>query len=82
MAKIKNKGKIKQLPKNPKTFNNPKTVSKKENKLPYFVLFGIIIFTAILYSKSLSNGFVNWDDKEFFIQNNFCLLYTSDAADE
>jgi protein O-mannosyl-transferase len=42
---------------------------KKENNTRFYVLFGILFLTIIIFSNSLNNGFTNWDDSNYIIDN-------------
>ena len=60
--------------------NKPRTTTKSsqqkksapgDKRKNLFFLGGIIVFSAFLYSNSLNNGFVNWDDYQFIFENPF-----------
>jgi len=58
-----NKG-IHQTPKNI-------AVNTKLSKQTIYILFGIILLTAIAFSNSIKGEFLNWDDKDFIVENSY-----------
>jgi protein O-mannosyl-transferase len=70
MAERLNRTYKKNNSKNSKNDIKPGFYNKKDDYLLYLPLLGIIIYTAILYFKSINNGFVNWDDSQYFFENN------------
>ena len=48
-------------------------VNKKEYSvnIPKWSVIAVLAFTAILYIKVLFNGFNNWDDNFYILENNF-----------
>jgi len=54
-------------------YNNMKNSDKKkitkENNSQLYVLAGIIFLTILVYANSLPNGFTNWDDTSYIIDN-------------
>ena len=45
-----------------------KKLDKENNKQVYF-LSGLILLTILVFANSLSNGFTNWDDSSYIIEN-------------
>jgi tetratricopeptide (TPR) repeat protein len=42
----------------------------KSKLLPTLAIIGVLIFTGIIFSSALDNGFVNWDDDKNFYENS------------
>ena len=54
-----------------KNIGNQKKKVKDSSLLGKYGLIGLLIWTAIIYIPSLSNGFVNWDDPTYVLDNAF-----------
>jgi protein O-mannosyl-transferase len=52
-----------------KNTDKKKNLKSKENNTQFYVLAGIILLTIIVFSNSLLNGFTNWDDTSYIIDN-------------
>jgi len=50
-----------------------KPLVKKEKSTGFYkwAPIAILIFTALVYSKAINNGFVGWDDNDYIIRNTF-----------
>jgi Tfp pilus assembly protein PilF len=46
-------------------FNGPSTRAPR----PVFLIFGILLLTFLAFSPALHNGFTNWDDPEYLLEN-------------
>jgi len=59
--------------KNITKISKKKTISETNSKIniKYFLLFAILIFTFFIFSKTLNNEFVNWDDDVYVTGNNY-----------
>lgn len=44
----------------------------------YWILFGIIAITFLVYYNSLFNGLIDWDDYEYIVRNNLLYNFTWD----
>ena len=54
-------------------FSKQNTISESSSKknIKYYLLFIILIFTFFIFSETLNNEFVNWDDDVYVTSNNY-----------
>ncbi|NTW31758.1 MAG: tetratricopeptide repeat protein [Bacteroidetes bacterium] len=64
----KNKVSIKHKPKQEKPLKGEKIVS---GNIPKWAPIAVLVFTALLYAKALTNGFATWDDDCYILQNPY-----------
>ena len=53
-----------------KQLKNQKVTSSKTRQKYFIPLLIILILTAFIYSRSINNGFVNWDDDKVVVENS------------
>jgi tetratricopeptide (TPR) repeat protein len=57
----------------PRPTKRKKTTAKKDTSIPqyWYWLGGILLFTFLVYSSSIQNDFVNWDDDSNIVNNPY-----------
>ena len=69
---IKKSTPLKPVKTNVGTHQPKKTpVNNKISKQIIYILLGIVLLTVIAFSQSIKGEFLNWDDKDFIVENAY-----------